>query len=195
MKDKIIFIFYYLYIMEQISINPTSRSDPFYRYKMPALSSHITNRGNGTFTTINNIKEIAEELHHPADIIFKFIGYDLATCVNHKKNTIKGAHKTKVIQESIDKYIIEFVMCPKCSIPELSLSVSGKKKKMKCNYTCSACGANDTFIKNNTASIKTLQLIIKDISSGNVWKKHTTADLDAEIDIFADRFSDITHLL
>lgn len=181
--------------MQQISINPTARNDPFYRYKMPCLFSDITNRGNGTFTTIYNINEIALALHHPANILFKFIGYDLATSINHKKNTIKGAHKTEKIKESIDKYIIEFVMCPTCSIPELSLTVSGKKKKMKCHHMCSACGEHDSFVKKNKASVKTLQLIIKDISSGNVWKKHKTADLDAEIDIFANKFSDITDLL
>jgi len=170
-----------------ISINPKYRNDQFQRYKVPAVISKITRRGNGTFTTINNINDIAERLFHPVDILFKAIGYNLATSINQKNNTIKGAHETSEIQDAIDKYIVAFILCPKCAIPELSLSVTGKKKKMKCEYSCSACGASDVFKVSRKENEKILQLIIKDISSGNKWPQHSTADLEP-FDIMSNPF-------
>merc|ERR1712098_1032628 len=147
---------------------------------MPQISSSITHRGNGTFSTIYNINEVSDALFHPPTILFKYIGYDLATSINQKNNTIKGPHDNTEIQNSIDKYINAFILCPKCSIPELVLSVSGKKKKMKCEYKCSACGESGVFKVTGKVLEKTLQLIIKDISSGNKWKQHSTADLEED---------------
>lgn len=173
-----------------ISINPKFRNDQFQRYKFPSVISKITPRGNGTFTTIYNLKEISESLYHPEDILFKAIGYNLATNINQKNNTIKGSRETSEIQDAIDKYIVTFILCPKCSIPELSLSVTGKKKKKKCEYSCSACGANDVFKVKRKENEKILQLIIKNISSGNKWAKHSTADL-VPFDIMSNSFEDL----
>ena len=164
-----------------ISINPKYRNDAFQRYKIPKLDCFVTLRGNGTFTTINNLKDVAKNLFHPHDILFKAIGYYLATNINMKNNTIKGAHEHNQIQDAIDKYITTFVLCPKCTIPELSYSVTGKKKKMKCEYKCSACGENGDIEIVSKEDNKILQLIIKHISSGNKWPKHSTALLDEEI--------------
>lgn len=173
-----------------ISINPKFRNDKFQRYKFPGVISKITKRGNGTFTTIYNLTEISEALYHPENILFKAIGYNLATSINPKNNTIKGSHETSEIQEAIDKYVTSFILCPKCSIPELSLSVTGKKKKMKCEYSCSACGANEIFKSKGKENEKILQLIIKDIDSGNKWAKHSTADLEP-YDIMFNPFEDL----
>jgi len=158
--------------MSQISVNPKHRNDPYHRYKMPAVKSKITNRGNGTFTTIENMLNISESLYHPDDILFKFISYDLATCCDFKKKTLKGAYKNDVIQDSLDKYISYFVLCHKCSIPETTAEIEGKKKKAICKMDCMACGTLSKLDSKDKLLNKTIQLIIKDKQSGRKWKEH-----------------------
>ena len=72
--------------MSRISINPKHRNDPFHRYMMPSLVSNITNRGNGTFTKIENMSKISDSLYHPDEILLKFISFDLGTCLDYKEN-------------------------------------------------------------------------------------------------------------
>ncbi len=160
--------------MTKISINSNFRNDPFYRYQMNHIESNITNRGNGTFTTLNNLDKISNDLYTPNEILFKFISFDLGTSYNLKKKNLKGSYKSDKIQKSIDKYINYFVLCNKCSIPEVSPVVEGKKKKAKLIMNCVACGHSQVLSSKDKLYSKMIDCIIKDIQNGRKWKQHKT---------------------
>jgi translation initiation factor 5 len=155
--------------MNQIKlININNSNDPNYRYKMPCVNIITGGAGNGKFTLIKNINEIAESINTPPDIINKFISYTLGSAFNEKKNTITGHHNN--IQDIIFQYINTFVMCKTCNIPELTYSlnkISSKKINLECR--CSACGITNSIVSNNKIIDKCVDTIIKYLSKEGVW--------------------------
>lgn len=171
--------------MSLISINSKFRKDPFYRYKMQPVLVKTVDRGQYGTTTILNLKEISNTLYHPPDILFKFISYDLGAKCDINKGTINGSYTVSTIQTSIDKYINNFILCVDCSVPEIDPELKGKKKKVTCMMHCAACGHTNKLVSTDKAIDKTIKLIIKDLQSGNEWKKHTK---NYEIDDLQDDF-------
>jgi translation initiation factor 2 subunit 2 len=159
--------------MSLISINSKFRQDPYHRYKMQPVLIKTVNRGQYGTTTILNMKEISNSLHHPEEILFKFISYDLATSCDVKRGTITGAYTINIVQDSIDKYINNFILCVTCSVPEIDPELEGKKKKIKCNMHCAACGSTNKLTSADKAVDKTIKLIIKELQSNREWRKHS----------------------
>ena len=176
-----------------ISINSFNRNDPDQRYKMQSVQVKITEQGQYSTTTIINTREISDDLYHPEDILFKFLGYDLGTMGDIKKKTLKGSYKEEVVQQSIDKYVQNFALCSKCHAPEITPELEGKKKHVNCKMTCIACGKAKILSSDNVVINKTIKLIIKDLQSGREWKKHASR-YDNSVDI-ASAFSEFDDLL
>ena len=176
--------------MSLISINSTQRKDPYCRYKMKSVMIKTVEQGQYAKTTIINIDEISDSLYHPPDILFKFIGFNLGTQADFKKKTLKGSYESNVIQKSIDKYIDNFVLCNKCSIPEIDPEIEGKKKKVACIMHCAACGTTHKLASTDKAVDKTIKLIIKDLQSGNEWKKHKQDLVDPVMNKITDMMND-----
>mgnify|MGYP006433789557 FL=1 len=135
-------------------------NDSFYRYKMPALKTQITGRGNGIKTILNNIKEVAKAIGHPEEIITKHICYTLGSNWDSKKGTMTGKHDTHAIQEIINDYILFFVLCESCKNPETMYFTEGKKKKIKLFIKCASCGffpQVETCAVSGTGSLKIVQ--------------------------------------
>jgi len=66
-------------------IEDNKSNDDNYRYKMPPVSIKIGGAGNGIFTIINNIDEIANAINTPSEILYKYISYSLGSAFNEKK--------------------------------------------------------------------------------------------------------------
>jgi len=112
------------------------RDDPFYRYKMPAVSTTLQRKSGGT-TVINNTQDICESLRRDAKSIAKFLSKELGRPVQLKSGywTMHGDLTVQVIQEAIFSYIKAYVLCGVCGNPETVMS----SKKL----TCKSCG-NET---------------------------------------------------
>lgn len=153
-------------------LNINQSDDPFYRYKMNKIRISKGGKGNGCFTNLLNLNEISKDLSHPEEIIFKFISNNLGTNGNFDKKRINGHYSDKEIQNVIFDYINTFVVCSKCSVPELIPEIEGKKKKKKLISHCSACGTiNDygiKYLKTNEQIIKFLEKNNWDIVKGNI---------------------------
>ena len=52
--------------------------------------------------------------------------------MNEKDNSLPGHHNVDEITDIIYQYIDKFVICPKCSIPELLPFVEGRRKEKNC---------------------------------------------------------------
>jgi len=151
-----------------MSININKSQDENYRYKMPIVSIKIGGAGNGIFTVINNIDEIAEAINTPPEILYKYISYTLGSAFNEKKKSFTGHHNN--IQDIIFDYINTFVICPACHVPELTYylhKISAKKNILESK--CSACGKINSIKASNKIVDKCIDTIIKYLSREGNW--------------------------
>ena len=141
-------------------------NDEFYRYKMPAIKTQVTGRGNGIHTNFLNIDEVANAIGHPEEIIMKYITYELASNLNLKNKSIAGKHDNEV-QEKIMDYINNLVLCVKCGNPETIYELEGKKKRIKLFSKCASCGYRCEIVSsgNDTSDVKS----IKGKNSGKIF--------------------------
>jgi translation initiation factor 5 len=122
---------------------PSYKEDPAYRYKMPALITKVEGRGNGIKTNLVNLAEVAKSLKVPIEYPLKFFGAELGAQTQFKKikgeqrAILNGSVTTKDLQQLLDKFIEKFVLCPRCSYPEIHIVVT---KKGILFSDCSACG-------------------------------------------------------
>ncbi|KKK79309.1 hypothetical protein LCGC14_2834820 [marine sediment metagenome] len=113
-----------------------SASDPFYRYKMPKISTVVQRKSGGT-TVVDNTQAICDSLSRDASVIAKFLSKELGRPVQLKNGSwsMHGEVKMQTIQECIFSYIKAYVLCGVCGNPETILH----SKKLECK----SCG-NET---------------------------------------------------
>lgn len=106
------------------------------RFDIPKVKGHI----QGNRTIISNFLQIASTLGREPEQILKYILKELATPGEIKKSgsVIIG---TKIsasrINEKIQQYVKEFVLCPECNKPDTELTKDDRLIFIKCQ----ACGA------------------------------------------------------
>jgi translation initiation factor 5 len=144
-----------------ININGNS-NDMNNRYKMEKISLNNCGNGNGLFTIINNMDNIAKSINTPSDILYKYLVFELGSAFNEKKKSLTGMHSVETIQQHLYNYINKFVICPNCNIPELMYKIENKK-------VCSSCSACHKI--NNIQSGKVLDLIEKYLVKNKEWIK------------------------
>lgn len=152
-----------------ININPDT-DDCNYRYKMPKIQVRLAGRGNGSYTFLDNIDDVSIEINTPTNILLNFIGRSLGSSINIEKKTITGHYNFDIIKEEIYNYIRFFVLCQKCSIPEILPVVTGSKKKKILNFKCSACGEQFEINSDKKLYQKTLEVITKNVESYEIKK-------------------------
>eukprot|EP00486_Rosalina_sp_Unknown_P000353 CAMPEP_0201567062 /NCGR_PEP_ID=MMETSP0190_2-20130828/7334_1 /ASSEMBLY_ACC=CAM_ASM_000263 /TAXON_ID=37353 /ORGANISM="Rosalina sp." /LENGTH=418 /DNA_ID=CAMNT_0047986597 /DNA_START=42 /DNA_END=1298 /DNA_ORIENTATION=+ len=117
-------------------------NDANYRYKMPPLTTKIEGRGNGIKTVLMNIPDVAKALHTEPSYATKFFGMEVGALsqYDHKRNVgiVHGVHQSKELQTMMKKFIREFILCPKCKLPELQFKVHQKKNVLL--QKCASCG-------------------------------------------------------
>ena len=146
-----------------------NKSDDFnYRYKMPSINIKLGGSGNGIYTILNNIEDIAPCINTPSEILYKYISYVCGSAFNEKKKCITGHHTN--IQDIIFEYIDEFVICKICGIPELTYElekVNSKNYNVQCK--CTACGNINNISGNNKINTKCLENIQKYLMKEKTW--------------------------
>jgi translation initiation factor 2 beta subunit (eIF-2beta)/eIF-5 len=149
-------------------LNINNSDDISYRYKMPKVSIKYSGNGNGKYTIINNIDDIANAINSPSEIVYKFISFSCGSSYNEKDKSITGHHNN--IQNIIFDYINNFVICTTCLIPELNYyleKISAKKSNLICR--CSACGTINKLKNTNKINDKCIDTIIKFLNKEGNW--------------------------
>lgn len=105
------------------------------RFEIPKVSGLV----QGKNTIITNIFDIASYLRRPAEQIAKFLQKELAVAGKLEKDRLILNRKinSAKVNEKIEQYSKEFVICPVCKKPDTEI-VSEKSLKLK---NCLACGA------------------------------------------------------
>ena len=105
------------------------------RFEIPRVAGEVC--GNNTFIT--NVTQIADYLRRDALHLAKFLQKELATIGRMQGNRLclKGKLNSAIVNEKVEKYAREFVICNVCAKPDTEV-VSEKGIKYK---HCLACGA------------------------------------------------------
>ena len=92
------------------------------------------------------MEKVAEALRVPPKYIVKWFAIDQGKNALFKNGYIlTGALTKQDIVEGLDKFIMKYVLCPKCKDPELILRI---KKNMVC-AKCQACGKKPNMDNNH----------------------------------------------
>ncbi len=105
------------------------------RFEIPKVESSI----QGAFTVVKNFVHIAEYLRRDPKHMLKFFTRELAS-----PGTLQGSNavfqtrvNTRTIQQKLEDYVKEFVLCKECKRPDTKLIKEDRILTMKCE----ACGA------------------------------------------------------
>ena len=128
-------------------INMDGSDTPFYRYVMPSVQIKVEGTSKMIKTVLTNITSIADCCKRSPDYLVTFLGQEFS--VNSKfdkdidKFYISGKHETNKIQNTIFKFIKDYVMCHKCKVPDTLTLITGQKKNSTISLKCKCC----SFIK------------------------------------------------
>jgi len=112
-------------------------------------------RLNGVKTNITNLPDVARALRVPESVILKYFCSEVGA--NAEGTTIvKGQHTLQDLARHLDKFIMKYVCCKKCKLPEITHEVT--KKNLV--GVCRSCGTTDN--KMDTMH-KAGKLMLKDI--------------------------------
>jgi translation initiation factor 2 subunit 2 len=105
------------------------------RFEVPKIEGHI----EGIRTILTNLKQIADYIRRDQNHLVKYLTKALATKATTKGDRVILTRKipSKQINEKIQDYVKDFVLCKECGKPDTELL-----KQDRINIThCLACGA------------------------------------------------------
>lgn len=105
------------------------------RFEIPKVRGHL----QGNRTIISNFVNIAEVLGRDANHMLKYILKELATPGEIKQKAVIIGSKVSAsrINQKIEQYALEFVICKECGKPDTKLMKEGNFMFIR----CTACGA------------------------------------------------------
>lgn len=163
-------------------ININNSKDPNFRYKINHIEVSYTGTGTqkGYLTNLLNLQIICEQINHNPKTVIKYLGMCVGSKSNDNKFWIQGHHKEKNLQKYIFDYIKCYVICHKCSIPELKYNL---ENKILIKTHCIGCGTNNIIESNilNKNNKKIFDKILKDIKEKFFNKQNYTSKLENSI--------------
>jgi len=105
------------------------------RFEIPKVKGHV----EGNKTIISNFKEIYTAFRREPQHLLKYLQRELATPGYIQESRLIFGRKlsSDLINQKVEQYAQEFVLCPECSKPDTIL----KKEQHILMIKCTACGA------------------------------------------------------
>lgn len=105
------------------------------RFERPTADSMV----QGKITIVKNLGDIAKAINRKPDLISKYLIKELGTAGTHDGQhlTVKGQFRQSQIQDRLDAFLDEFVLCSECKRPDTKIL-----REDRINFlVCEACGA------------------------------------------------------
>lgn len=105
------------------------------RFEIPQAESFV----QGAFTIVKNFSQIADYLRRDVKHMLKFFARELAApgSLEGGKAIFQTRVSQKTVQQKLEEYINEYVLCKECKRPDTKLIKEERIMVMKCE----ACGA------------------------------------------------------
>lgn len=121
-------------------INIRDVEDSFERYQMPILETRIKHQGQYHQTYLLNLQNVAKSLKVDLGCLVKYFGWSFNTIAKLNQATgeieLKGTYDDATLLKTLRKFINQYVLCRKCTLPELDYV----PKKNMVGVLCRACG-------------------------------------------------------
>ena len=116
-------------------VKPISVSQSFERFEIPKANSQVI----GTKTVISNFLQICSYLRSDCLHLAKFLSRELAAFskIENERLILNRKIQPNQINEKIELYVMEFVLCKECKKPDTELIKQGNFLFLH----CLACGA------------------------------------------------------
>lgn len=104
------------------------------RFRVPEVDSFI----QGTRTVVRNYKDITDTLRRDPKHLLRYLAHELATAgeLRSPQAFFNGRFSSRALEELIEKYTDEFVVCPVCHRPDTEI----RREDRLLILVCSACG-------------------------------------------------------
>ena len=105
-----------------------------------------------------NVDEVCGNLKLPPAYLPMFIGYNIGGAeAKYEKGenaamsfgSVGGNLPESRLNEIVEIFIRDWVLCPRCERPEVTLTVAGQKRDKSIRFACAACGFDDECPKLN----------------------------------------------
>lgn len=151
------------------------------RYKCPQLLIEFRGKTKMIKTVFTNIEKVAKSILVDPHILLKYIALECGSNVNEAEYYISGKHDCEELSNIFQKFMMEYILCYKCGLPELVHSI---KSKLVC-YKCMACGDKRQLVLKNEKfekyALKVLQDKIKKPEQPSIDQEYE--DLKSQFDL------------
>ncbi|CAF4301599.1 unnamed protein product [Adineta steineri] len=117
--------------------------DSYNRYKMPKLIVQVAKERYFFKTILVNISDVGKALHRSPLYIIKYLSLELNSSMKFDKQlneyVIIGNYNPEILQDLLDGFINQFVLCRICENPETDLDYDQRNPK-EIYQRCFACG-------------------------------------------------------
>jgi len=105
------------------------------RFTMPVFESFV----EGVNTIIPNFTEVTNTLRREPEHLMKYLSKECATAAtpDQKRLVLKGKFRTKQLNEKLEHYIKDYVLCKECGKPDTNIVEQERQLWLRCE----ACGA------------------------------------------------------
>jgi translation initiation factor 2 subunit 2 len=107
------------------------------RFVMPEVLAFT----EGNKTLIKNFKQLADKAARDPKHMLKFMVNEVGTAGTYddqaERATFTGVFTKKIVQDTIDKYVRDFVICKTCGRPDTQIDKDGRQAVL----LCQACGS------------------------------------------------------
>jgi translation initiation factor 2 subunit 2 len=105
----------------------------------------------GKTTVLDNFASIADALNRDPDHLMKFLLQELGTAgkIEGHRGIFQGKFTEQAIQNQIEAYVDEYVICTECKLPDTHLIKSDRVLMLKCD----ACGAHRPVRKRKAKAV------------------------------------------
>jgi len=129
-------------------LNIDGSEDPFYRYKMRQLFVQVVGKGKMIKTVLLNIDDVAKDLKVSPAYATAYMGYEIGAQAKYdpkkpdrEKGSISGDRDANELSLIMKKFITDFVLCPVCHLPEITMKISKEdgEQSSDVSVSCRSC--------------------------------------------------------